>query len=238
MKATILTTLSMVGFSLASAADSFTLDSMFTLADGSTLSAYDAVVGKTVDTVNNYAYTASNGAGKAEASSKSLTLNLGEMYSSQTLSGTLNITSVTVVSRPDNTRQNTATMTLTVGNQTFTSGDAVYSTNAANTYGTVIYSFATPVEISADTTSLSLTITATETETITNQDGTTTTKPKKFGYGEFKVAEGCSLTSGSSTAYTPVVRLSGTYTPAVPEPATATLSLLALAGLAARRRRK
>lgn len=198
---------------------------MFTLADDSTLSAFDAVVGHTVAQVNAYNYTASNGAGKAGASSKSLTLNLGDMYSAQSLRGTLNITSVTVVSRPDNTQHNSATMTLTVGDQTFTSGNAVYSTNAANTYGTVTYSFATPVEISADTTSLDLTITAANAS-------------NKFGYGEFKVAEGCSLTSGSPSTYVPVVRLSGTYTPAVPEPATATLSLLALAGLAARRRRK
>ncbi len=38
--------------------------------------------------------------------------------------------------------------------------------------------------------------------------------------------------------YMPVVSFTVTNTPAIPEPTTATLSLLALAGLAARRRRK
>ena len=42
----------------------------------------------------------------------------------------------------------------------------------------------------------------------------------------------------ASTGYTPVMSISVTALPSVPEPATATLSLLALAGLAARRRRK
>ncbi len=42
----------------------------------------------------------------------------------------------------------------------------------------------------------------------------------------------------AATDYMPVVSFTVTNTPAIPEPTTATLSLLALAGLAARRRRK
>ncbi|MBQ8517960.1 MAG: PEP-CTERM sorting domain-containing protein [Akkermansia sp.] len=58
-------------------------------------------------------------------------------------------------------------------------------------------------------------------------------------YGTFQGQTGVSnLSYGTVSGWQTSVKLSGTVAASVPEPATATLSLLALAGLAARRRRK
>ena len=81
--------------------------------------------------------------------------------------------------------------------------------------------------------------------------GETTVPARQYHSGQLAAAGG-SLTADNaanwgllnaqqgyaSTGYTPVMSISVTALPSVPEPATATLSLLALAGLAARRRRK
>ena len=81
--------------------------------------------------------------------------------------------------------------------------------------------------------------------------GETTVPSGQQNSGQLATAGG-SLTSGNAAnwgvlngqkslvaeGYTPVMSISVTALPSVPEPATATLSLLALAGLAMRRRRK
>ncbi len=79
---------------------------------------------------------------------------------------------------------------------------------------------------------------ADNTTLFTNVSGLTSESPVTFDFGNGDTGQyTLSLTDGAviATAYVAPVNPD---TPAIPEPATATLSLLALAGLAARRRRK
>lgn len=227
MKKTFIALLALAASAVANADTSaYMLDSRLNLADGTTLSAFDQIPGKTKNEVTGTGYFSA--ADQLHFTTLTLTLTLGDMYLSgaDSLEGPTTISSISFISRPDSSNQGPGTITVSVGGQTYTSEDVTYSQTGA-TYGTDTFSFENAITIDPKTTTITLTLGH--------------TNSVEVGFGAFQPATNATLT-GSTAEYNgvwyPVVRISGTTgTPVVPEPATATLSLLALAGLAARRRR-
>lgn len=227
MKKTFIVLLALAASAVANADTSaYTLDSRLNIANSVTLSAFDQIPGKTKNEVTATGYFSA--ADQLHFTSLTLTLTLGDMYltGADSLEGPTTISAITFISRPNSENQGPGTITISVGEQSYTSQNVVYS-QTGDTYGTTTFSFEQPVTIDPKTTTVAL--------TLGNTDAT------QVGFGAFKPATGATLT-GSTAEYAdvwyPVVRISGTTgTPAVPEPTTAMLSLLALTGLAARRRR-
>lgn len=156
--------------------------------------------------------------------SPSITLTLGNMLVSDAVDlaagQKLVLTSVQVVSRPSGSQYRPAdsVATIEIGGETFTSAAAVYP--APGSRDLITFTFNTPVDITNATT-LTLSISG------------------DFGYSCYAVKndhqETVTLPSDTAT-YNQWHMPTRLNTMVAPEPATATLSLLALAGLAARRR--
>lgn len=129
------------------------------------------------------------------------------------------LTSVQLVSRDNTQFQNAVTMTVTVDGTSYTSLQAVYPAVVGNQRGLVTFTFETPVIITgAETLTLGIGGSGAGTSVIEPLPGSGHTLQ-----GDTPVHD----------AWHVAVRLNVK----TPEPATATLSLLALAGLASRRRR-
>lgn len=162
--------------------------------------------------------------------SKSITLS--SLYNSTTLEESLQLVSYSFVARPDDT---TSTGYLQVsdtqGNVLGVSDAVTYTSNTNGAYNVGTFSF--------EGQNITLSSTAAYTYTIVTKSEETGafTPVNNFAYGEFNpyVSSSKGFFIDGNSGYQPIVSIK---TQSIPEPTTATLSLLALAGLAARRRRK
>lgn len=114
----------------------------------------------------------------------------------------------------------TSSLTTTVGGETYTAGNAAID-YVTGSYGTLTFTMDTPIKLTGLEANVQFALSATGAQ---------------LGFGVAKNNGAATILGANDfgSGWCPVVRLSGTV---APEPATATLSLLALAGLAARRKR-
>ncbi len=132
----------------------------------------------------------------------------------------LALTSIEIIGRDNGgDKQANATLSLTIGTKTYTSNKPTYSTSTG--YQPITFTFTDGPVLTSLSSDLNITV-----------SGFTS---GYLGLGAFKTQSDATLTGVSGNGYVPLVRVNLST---VPEPTTATLSLLALAGLAARRRRK
>jgi len=162
--------------------------------------------------------------------SKSITLS--SLYNSTPLEESLQLVSYSFVARPDSsTSTGYLQVSDTQGNVLGVSDAVTYTSNTNNAYNVGTFSF--------EGKNITLSSTAAYTYTIVTKSAETGefTPVASFSYGEFNpyVASGKGFFIDGNKDYQPIVSIK---TQSIPEPTTATLSLLALAGLAARRRRK
>lgn len=224
MKKTLVAILALSGMAMAASDLTYTMDTAYTV-DGDSGSAVTAILSPFTNP-----YVEVN---QLMHSGFSTTLTIKNMYGSDILPALkdgekLVLTSIQVVSRA-NTAARPADAKITLGNNLGTSLNADYSAlgtapNETTTIprGLITFNFETPVDISN-----------LETLTLTFTGG-----GKGLGYTCWKGAGDATIESD-----TPSLANGGWHIPVrlntqiIPEPATATLSLLTLAGLAARRRR-
>lgn len=206
---------------------------------------FSICVGKTADEIKA-AYTAYNSSGTVisgapiyatglasgtQLNARSFTLS--GMYNATTLDESVELVSYSFISRSDSVVTTGVKMQVSDsnGNVLGISDTVTYDSNATTSgvYGVGTFSFSGSITLSS---------TAEYTFTIVNAD-TLNAYTGKLGYGEFKTYysnnNGFKIDGLAANEYHPVVSI---VTKTIPEPSTATLSLLALAGLAARRRRK
>lgn len=213
---------------VASVASAFTLDTAIVKTDdGSSVSAFEAALNQTkqeaaaVDGIN-----VADQLHFTTASAPTITITLSDMYSTEALpEGTLTLSTLSFLSRPDSSNQGYESVTVSVNDKSVTSTS--YTTDLPvsgnSTYRAVTWTFSDTLTFSADDV-LTVTFAATSVE---------------MGMGVFQTETGYTfggvnpVYTNSSNQYYDFFRLE-----VIPEPATATLSLLALAGLAARRRRQ
>lgn len=236
MKKTILLTFMLAG--MTSAATTFTLDTAIVKTnDGSKVSAFEAALNKTATQANAVAGIA--GAGNMsykDTNTPTITFTVGDMFIATTPSGDIfQLSTLTFLSRNNNADINYGSLTLSVtgktgeGTTATSSKFTIDSSQGTSVFRAVTWTFNSPLVFTMnDTLSLEFTHKATG-------------NPGAFGMGGFAQETGYTyggnnkgLTS-SGTDYYNFFRLGANV---IPEPTTATLSLLALVGLAARRRRK
>ncbi|MCQ2365503.1 MAG: hypothetical protein MJ051_08145 [Akkermansia sp.] len=206
--------------SMAMAGDiSYTIDNAWSLAGDSELhSSVEAALANNGDALNlNRLNNVLNGSDHA------VTVTLSDMYWSVVPATVENrgmlLTSVQIVSRNDAASQLETALTVSFGGHSYTSATADYSGVPGTAQrGLITFNFNTPVDITG-AEALTLTLSGAGT-------GGTVFQAKNEGFE----LHGDTATNGLWHAG---IRLNVQ----TPEPATATLSLLALAGLAARRRR-
>lgn len=195
------------------------------------ISAYDTFVDQTRSTIDGYTMNGidcidadRDSAIPAPVTTKTVTLNLANMYTegdSSLLSAGMSLTQICFIGRDDaKNRPAGVTLSLTIGDTTYTSDAVVYG--ASDKHGAITFNF-TNGPVITTLSDISVTYSGTE----------------SMGAGVFKDQNGAVLTGTNGTVdatanWVPIAKVTLT---SVPEPATATLSLLALAGLAARRRR-
>ncbi len=234
MKKTLITLLALAG---VAAANTLELSSKLSYTDPEGVnsfefSAYDTFVGQTRSTIDNYTMNGidcidadRDSAIPAPETSKTVTLNLANMYTKgdiSLLSSGVILTQICFIGRNDSLHRPTGvTLSLTIGDTTYTSDTVVYG--ATDTHDAITFNFTNAPTI---TTLSDISVTYSGNESM--------------GAGVFKDQNGALLTGTNGTvdatsAWVPIAKVT---LRAVPEPTTATLSLLALAGLAARRRRK
>ena len=151
-------------------------------------------------------------------------INVSDMLYSTTLTNedTILVNSITLASNSQHDSVQTGKLSITIGDKTYVSGDGTEDRTGGG-YGTITYNFS-----GEDVFALGVS------DTLTASIIDTT----KVSIGVFKGQSGMEgITSPTGYgAWQAAVKITGTK--AIPEPTTATLSLLAPAGLAARRRRK
>ena len=197
------------------------------------ISAYDTFVGQTRNYIDDFEI---NGVDCIDAdrqgaipttSGRTIKLNLGAMVAdgdTTSLSNGICLTQICFIGRDQATdNPEGITLSLTVAGVTYTSEAVIYG--AFDKHNAITFNFANgPV------------LTSLENIEVTYSGNT------NMGSGVFKAQNGAVLSgvNNGSLNWNAVAKVTfaATATPSVPEPATATLSLLALAGLAARRRRK
>ena len=220
MKKTLITLLALAGVAIAD--EPITIGSYYTK-DSVQYDAVENLVGKTKAEAKNEITNADNYTFDVD---KTITLNTANMLVSDSslITGTeLQLTGFSYISRIDaNDQSKNATVSITIGDVTYTSEKAVFNGGANNTdYGLVSYSFS---DAALPTFKLGSDLTFTI-------DCAGTDNNQKLGFGFFQGLSGAVTLYG---AWQGAFQLQAVT---VPEPATATLSLLALTGLAARRRR-
>ena len=161
------------------------------------------------------------------------TLALSDLYNATTLDPRVLLVSYSFISRSNTAR--TTGLQLQVSDSSGAvlgvSDDVAYDTNATTdgVYGVGTFTFSDAITLDSN---------ATYTYTILDSS-TGRAHTGSVNYGEFKTNyasnNGFKIDGLSQTSFHPVISIK---TQTIPEPATAALSLLALAGLAARRRRK
>jgi len=227
MKKNILLALMLAG--MASAATTYTLDTAIVkTSDGSKVSAFEAALNKTAAQANNVdGITGAGNLSYKNTNKPTITFTVKDMFGVTELPGeTLQLSTLSFLSRSNNGDIGYGSVTLTVNGKSSTSSTfSIDSSAGTSVFRSVTWTFNSPLVFTMDDT-LSLTLTI----------GTTS-----FGMGGFEQEAGYTyggttkgLTANSKDYYN-FFRLG---VEVIPEPTTATLSLLALAGLAARRRRK
>lgn len=216
MKKTIVTLLALAGIA---AADTVTYNSY----TGSYATTGD-FVGKTANEIKALGATAADNL--AFGNDMTVTLNVAEMMPSAVLESDteMTLTTFSYVSRNNNANiSNDSTVSITLNGVTYTSGAAVYTGDGA-TYGLISYTFTDgPTFTAADSLTFNI-------DYIDSTDAV-----NKLGFGAF---QGLAGSTNIYNVWQGAFQVTGTTaTASIPEPTTATLSLLALAGLAARRRR-
>ncbi len=208
-----------------------TLGSWFTDSQGNKQMTVDAIVGLNKDDAS-----ALDGDGGFVADGLSginvnttFTIDTGALFSTTTLEKGVKLDVVSIVLSSNSTTSQYAdgthrTLSITLDGVTYVSNPIEFS--RTDGYGTMTYTF-------TGDNAFSFTLGDTLTASLNAVKDVAHT-----AYGAFKGQTGVSnFTSPTNfTAWQAAVKINAT--PAVPEPTTATLSLLALAGLAARRRRK
>ena len=229
MKKTIIALMALAGAAAAQTTD-VTLGSWYT-DNGESFLTLDAVYGKTAAGCAGILEAGSDGELTASAS---FTIDTDALLMSGVKVGdTVTISSIQVASAIGGYgigggSSSPRTMTITLGGNTYVS-EAQQSDKPDGAYGVLTYNF-TGNNVFSFTVGDDLGVSIDAQNTVVHQQ-----------LGVFKNQTGVSaITSadGGVNGWQAAVKLNGTVTPAVPEPTTATLSLLALAGLAARRRRK
>ena len=237
MKKTLITLLALAGVANAGTLE---LSSKLSYTDPSgdksfEISAYDTFVGQSRDYIDDYTKNEINcidadrlGAIPAPVTTKTVTLNLANMFTegdTSLLSSGMMLTQVCFIGRDDaNDRPAGITLSLTLNGTTYTSNSVVYGANDSK-HNAITFNF-TNGPIITELSDISVTYSGSV----------------SMGAGVFKDENGAVLTGTNGTVdatdtWVPIAKVT-LSTPAVPEPTTATLSLLALAGLCARRRRK
>lgn len=222
MKKTLIALMALAGVAVAEPVLTFNMDSAVRDSEGNLESC--------VSLADNDKANSSVNIGNLMFSEKTytVTITLSDMYCSENVElqdgQKLMLTSIQVVSRNDATRRpEDATITVS-GN---TSAVADYTAISGSKRDLITFRFDTPIDIT-DSTSVSI-----QFNVPSYQAGQSTTS---FGYSAVEAKSGHTLQATPLTfgSYGIPVRLNVTATP---EPATATLSLLALAALASRRKR-
>lgn len=229
MKKTIITLLALAGVAMgADYRDAFTLSSKYNNTATSTSgSAFDAIINQTdadAETITGLVVD------RVGYGSCSVLFNIDQMLADvQFVEGqSYLITSISFVSRNAGMSETAYTPTPVLGYR-YTSNDAYTSIGATVTYdyedgkyGTQTYTFEGGITLNYGTNSLYLQFNTTD---------------ESYGFAVAKNTDSCTIQGVAKfdDTWHPVAQISGIV---VPEPTTATLSLLALAGLAARRRRK
>ena len=232
MKKTLITLLALAGMTMAAEeVNPITLGSWFTDSQGNKQMTVDAVEGLSKENASALDGDGGFTADGAEGITVNtiFTINTAALYSTTTLQQgqVLDVVSI-VLSSKQNTNNyadgNYRTLSITLNGTTYTSNPIQFSRTSG--YGTMTYTF-------TGDNAFSFTLGDTLTASLNAINGTAHT-----AYGTFKGQTGVSNFSAPSnlTDWQAAVKINAT--PAIPEPTTATLSLLALAGLAARRRRK
>ena len=231
MKKTIVTIMALGSFAMA---QSFTLDSKIIKGED-VFSAYDSVIGSTKAEVATATGMSVDRLGYDKCQATVTMSNLYtttkladyEFYLVDCISFAIRYDSATSIA--STYLPTSSSLTLKVGNDSKgVSGNAVieYDTTATDgtnggDIGTITFSFAEGIKLKGtETLTLAMTATGGKLGFTVLKD---TTSASDSGVQDF------------TDGWTPVVRISGKV---IPEPTTATLSLLALAGLAARRRRR
>ena len=204
----------------AGANTSVTLGSWFTNTESADVYTVDAVQGKSKAEAKNLGLTNADGLSYAGFT---FTIDVSNMLSSAQLTENdiIQVTGITLASNSQHNSVQTGKLFITLGEVTYVSETGVEDRDGA--YGTLTYSF---------TGSNSFTLGITDTLNAEIFDTT------KVSIGVFQGQTGVGGIDSPTgfASWQPGVKITGTI--AVPEPTTATLSLLALAGLAARRRRR
>jgi len=231
MKKNILLALMLAG--VASAATTYTLDTAIVkTSDGSKVSAFEAALNKTAAQANNVdGITGAGNLGYTTTNKPTITFTVKDMFGATELPGeTLRLSTLSFLSRDNNANTNYGTVTLTVNGKSVTSDSfSIDSSAGTSVFRAVTWTFGSPLDFTMEDT-LSL--------TFTNK---TTDKTGYIGMGGFVQETGYTFAgtnkgfTANNNDYYNFFRLG---VEVIPEPTTATLSLLALAGLAARRRRK
>lgn len=228
MKKTIITLLALTG---VAAADSITLGS-YSMKDGVKYDVVSTFRGKTGDEVKrDYGVTDASGMYFRDYNSLTKTLDTGAMLvTGGTLAeGTqLVLTGISILARDNDSYKGVgSTASLTIGEVTYTAAGAYDDASGFNVISFTFEEEKSPVITMGDTVDITLT------------NGPLNQNDNKISFAAFKGIYAAPVISGSDWqgAYQLTVK-AVTPAPTVPEPTTATLSLLALAGLAARRRRK
>ena len=236
MKKTLITLLALAG---VAAADSVLLESKLTN-NGVSSSVMDAIYGKT----QADAATASGlKVDRFAETKKDFTFSVSDLLTNATLGEDelYSINAITFASRYDTVANWNNTYAFT-GTATVKINDVVVGTSTTLTLNPVANGNGTDYNIGTFTFGFDNAFLLDGTETVTIS--LNSSDNKKFGVAA--VANNGTVTatditdmvtSSSGDKYKAVVQLSGSVV-TIPEPATATLSLLALAGLCARRRRK
>ena len=232
MKKTLIALMALAGVAMATETTAVTLGSWYT-DGGQNFLTLDAVTDKAM---NDCASLLNANHDTELTASASFTLNTEEMMLSGVKVGdTVTISSIQVASAIGGYGTGagaTRTMAVTLGGNTYVS-DTQQSYKPQGAYGVLTYNFSGD-NIFTFTVGDDLAVTINAQNGVVHQQ-----------LGIFKNQTGVStITSGDTVnGWQAAVKLNGTVsvpepvTPSVPEPATATLSLLALAGLASRRRR-
>ena len=219
MKKTITLLVALAG--MASADSSITLGSYFTDKNGVNVFTVEAVQGKSKSNAAALGLTKADG---LNSRGFSFAMDASEMlYSAAlTLDDVIQVTQITLASNSQYDSAETGRLSITLGNNTYVSEVGVEERISG--YGTITYSF-------TGENSFALGISDTMSASIA-------TEANNVFIGVFQGQSGVDgLTAPNGySVWSPGVMITGVKL--IPEPTTATLSLLALAGLASRRRRK
>ena len=199
--------------------------------DANIKSAYTAYR-NTTDTTGYAAIYSTSSVTKAFLNSRAITLS--SLYNETALDEQVALVSYSFITGTDSTAVTTGikVQILDSSNTVLGTSNAVsysYDTNTANSYGVGTFTFSKAITLASSTTYTFKLVDATSHEAYTGNVYSAQFRTNTSG------GNGAKIDNQHFNGDYPVIRVE---TKSIPEPTTATLSLLALAGLAARRRRR